>query len=211
MLTHLWLTLRKSSSVGLWTCSHSTIVRSLNDPASPWPLTWILRSVSDSITSSTSPTRTTKVIKRSCPVIRTASLSTLSALTILYHHIISYHIISSSFIVNYPRLQSPPGAQNVTSLVTWPFDSHTPLPIGAPLEMSLSPAVFNILGLSCALYIFTYLLTYLLKIFWSRPWPFRVTWHHWSHDHSIQFRLLTKTDIYTECRSISNTMEMKQI
>ena len=52
---NLILTLRKSSSVGLWTWSQSTIVRSLNDPATPWPLTWILRSVSDSITSSTSP------------------------------------------------------------------------------------------------------------------------------------------------------------
>jgi len=62
----------------------------------------------------------------------------------------------------------------VTSSSTWPLDSPYAihyLPIGDPLGQSL--------------YLQPHPRHWALSILGSRPWPYRVTWHHWSRDQLI--------------------------
>jgi len=60
---------------------------------------------------------------------------------------------------------------HVTLSVTWPFDSQVAISCRwSIVTKSLSPAIFEIMA---------------TKHMWSRPWPFRVTWRHRSHDHLI--------------------------
>ena len=60
---------------------------------------------------------------------------------------------------------------HVTSLITWRFDSHMLFPIGAPLKSS--PYLQALESYSTP------------NISGPRPWPFGVTWRHWSCDHSM--------------------------
>ena len=94
---------------------------------------------------------------------------------------------------------------HATSLITWRFDSPYVVSYWRSIENdplssisykrsivtdSLSPAVFEILGpkhIGVTTLTFPYLQAfsrYLApNISGSRPWPFEVTWRHWSCDH----------------------------